>query len=199
MKSKLLVLITFASVLGVSQAVASPITYNVSDSAGVLSFTGTITTDGNAGILASGDISNWSITINGFTTVYTLTPSNSSVHFDGVSELSATATTLSWLWSNGIGNITSDFKIELLNLPARAFFLYEQSSSIDVGVLALDAQSATGGSDTIRDLGETADTFGAAVSTTPLPATLPLFAAGLGALGLFGWRRKRQAAALTAA
>src|SRR4029078_2988664 len=29
---------------------------------------------------------------------------------------------------------------------------------------------------------------------TPLPAALPLFATGLGALGLIGWRRKRQAA-----
>jgi hypothetical protein len=27
---------------------------------------------------------------------------------------------------------------------------------------------------------------------TPLPAALPLFATGLGALGLFGWRRKRK-------
>ena len=30
---------------------------------------------------------------------------------------------------------------------------------------------------------------------TPLPATLPLFATGLGGLGLFGWRRKRKAQA----
>jgi hypothetical protein len=30
-------------------------------------------------------------------------------------------------------------------------------------------------------------------STTPLPAALPLFATGLGALGLLGWRRKRKA------
>jgi hypothetical protein len=30
---------------------------------------------------------------------------------------------------------------------------------------------------------------------TPLPATLPLFATGLGALGLLGWRRKRKAQA----
>jgi len=36
------------------------------------------------------------------------------------------------------------------------------------------------------------------VSGTPLPATLPLFASGLGALGLIGWRRKRKAAALAA-
>jgi hypothetical protein len=30
------------------------------------------------------------------------------------------------------------------------------------------------------------------VSPTPLPAALPLFATGLGVLGLFGWRRKRK-------
>ena len=30
------------------------------------------------------------------------------------------------------------------------------------------------------------------VAETPLPAALPLFATGLGALGLFGWRRKRR-------
>ena len=37
-----------------------------------------------------------------------------------------------------------------------------------------------------------------AVSTVPLPAALPLFATGLGALGLLGWRRKRKVAALGA-
>ena len=31
---------------------------------------------------------------------------------------------------------------------------------------------------------------------TPLPAALPLFVTGLGALGLIGWRRKRKAAAV---
>jgi hypothetical protein len=30
---------------------------------------------------------------------------------------------------------------------------------------------------------------------TPLPATLPLFATGLGALGLLGWRRKKRSIA----
>jgi hypothetical protein len=37
----------------------------------------------------------------------------------------------------------------------------------------------------------------AADATTPLPATLPLFAGGLGALGLLGWRRKQKAQAGT--
>jgi SAM-dependent methyltransferase len=32
-------------------------------------------------------------------------------------------------------------------------------------------------------------------AAAPLPATLPLFASGLGAMGLFGWRRKRKNAA----
>jgi hypothetical protein len=35
-------------------------------------------------------------------------------------------------------------------------------------------------------------------TVTPLPAALPLFATGLGALGLFGWRRKKKAPALAA-
>jgi hypothetical protein len=37
------------------------------------------------------------------------------------------------------------------------------------------------------------------ISATPLPAALPLFASGLGALGLLGWRRKRKAQAARAA
>ena len=40
---------------------------------------------------------------------------------------------------------------------------------------------------TVTDLGP--------VSTVPLPAALPLFATGLGALGLLGWRKKRKAIA----
>jgi probable HAF family extracellular repeat protein len=34
------------------------------------------------------------------------------------------------------------------------------------------------------------------ISQTPLPAALPLFATGLGGLGLLGWRRKRKAQAV---
>jgi hypothetical protein len=37
------------------------------------------------------------------------------------------------------------------------------------------------------------------VSTTPLPAALPLFATGLGALALLRWRRKQKNAAAIAA
>jgi hypothetical protein len=43
------------------------------------------------------------------------------------------------------------------------------------------------------------NTVGGNNSATPLPAALPLFATGLGALGLLARRRKRKAAALAAA
>jgi hypothetical protein len=36
------------------------------------------------------------------------------------------------------------------------------------------------------------------LTATPLPAALPLFATGLGVMGLLGWRRKRQDAVLAA-
>ena len=39
------------------------------------------------------------------------------------------------------------------------------------------------------------DISGSITAATPLPAALPLFATGLGALGLLGWRRKRKAQA----
>lgn len=39
---------------------------------------------------------------------------------------------------------------------------------------------------------------GTAATATPLPAALPLFATGLGAFGLLGWRRKKKSTALAA-
>ena len=66
--------------------------------------------------------------------------------------------------------------------------------------LSFTADSA---STTIEFLGDSAnissryiglDDVDVELATTPLPAALPLFASGLGALGLFGWRKKRKAA-----
>ena len=53
--------------------------------------------------------------------------------------------------------------------------------------------------DPSNDISVTGVALGTVVSTTPLPATLPLFATGFGVLGLFNWRRKRKDASAPAA
>jgi hypothetical protein len=40
------------------------------------------------------------------------------------------------------------------------------------------------------------DNLDITINQTPLPAALPLFATGIGGLGLLGWRRKRKAQAV---
>jgi hypothetical protein len=50
--------------------------------------------------------------------------------------------------------------------------------------------------ETMSSAGGFSFNYGVAADTTPLPATLPLFATGLGAIGLLGWRRKRKARAV---
>ena len=55
----------------------------------------------------------------------------------------------------------------------------------------------TGGTDIYSDrrIAAIFDISDVTYNETPLPAALPLFATGLGALGLLGWRRKRKALA----
>jgi hypothetical protein len=56
---------------------------------------------------------------------------------------------------------------------------------IGIGILTLIDGGGLGG-----DI-----SFSLVAEQTPLPAALPLFTTGLGALGLLGWRRKRKQAA----
>lgn len=57
-------------------------------------------------------------------------------------------------------------------------------------LVTFTVSSGTIGSVVLTDTGTAAFEYG--ISATPLPAALPLFASGLGAMGLFGWRRKRK-------
>jgi hypothetical protein len=52
-----------------------------------------------------------------------------------------------------------------------------------------------GGAGPDKDFDDMVVRIAAAPIATPLPGALPLFATGLGALGLLGWRRKRKNAA----
>jgi hypothetical protein len=83
--------------------------------------------------------------------------------------------------------------------PAAYFGIDTRSSLTDSGKIDVCAVEAGGiCSDRNDDVGGrflAPGIWSVSESAVPLPAALPLFAAGLGALGLIGWRRKRNAAA----
>jgi hypothetical protein len=88
----------------------------------------------------------------------------------------------------------------LANLP----FLSAQNFNFSAGEIYLDL--AVFGVDSTGPFVSTTPLYSnngppipPAIPPTPLPAALPLFATGLGALGLLGWRRKRKGAAVAAA
>ena len=64
------------------------------------------------------------------------------------------------------------------------------SSLDDIAGIAITGSILNGSSSESNITGITGN-----ITATPLPATLPLFATGLGAMGLFGWRRKRKSQA----
>ena len=79
---------------------------------------------------------------------------------------------------------TADESVSLLVLLANGISITETGllQEVNGGVADLTVQF-------------TSDVSDADVSATPIPAAFPLFATGLGALGLLGWRRKRKAQA----
>lgn len=86
------------------------------------------------------------------------------------------------------GNYTSGTKHEIFG---GVFFPSALPSTLDISTSSL--ASILGGPGTIDYSINISLPSGAYV--TPLPAALPLFASGLGALGLLRWRRKRAAPA----
>jgi len=155
---------------------------------------GTITTDGNFGVLSATDIFAWNLTISSDTHVpiITLTNANSAV---SVSGSGLTATPLFLLF-----NYNSDPKafLKFTEDPsiADSRIIYESGSSFGF----FGAQGCTppvpGLESCENQPAEFRSGIGVVGVVTPLPAALPLFATGLGALGLLGRYRKRKAAAL---
>jgi hypothetical protein len=135
----------------------------------------------------------------GASSLCTILPANSPL-LPGSFTLDFGANTISWehVASTGayptgtfVGWVFSD-----LNFGAAIAAVTLDSS----GISGLDASrvSFTADSISLNLQGVTVSdpnrwTLTVAVSETPLPAALPLFATGLGALGLLGWRRKRKA------
>lgn len=86
------------------------------------------------------------------------------------------------------GNYTTGTKHEIFG---GVFFPSALPTTLDISTSSL--ASILGGSGTIDY--SINISLPAGLYVTPLPAALPLFASGLGALGLLFWRRRREAAA----
>jgi hypothetical protein len=155
-------------------------TDNLSNLPATVTVTGTIVTDCDSCFLQQTDISSWSFTFSGGLTGSASGGTSDPPGITG-NVLSASGGVLTYE-SGGDAIFTGTGQSQMafgLNVETQLRAQILTSENV-LGSVTLPFQIAT------EEI----------VSTTPLPAALPLFATGLGGLGLLGWRRKRKAQAV---
>jgi len=193
MKSGLFKAVAVIALLGGTPALAATKTYDMAEITSDFAITGSIVTDGNFGVLTQADILSWNLAINffGVGVTHVIGPTSvplGRVAFQG-SALTADNFGLFWNFNDASGSME--------------FQLFDQSNHVslvdlETGVLLAQVQDIFGHSHTSfitpsGNLQFAIDPTAFDAIATPLPAALPLFATGLGVLGLLGWRRKRRA------
>ena len=181
---------------------------------GDLTLTGTITTDGNLGALTLSNFLDWDLTVSS-------TSLSASYEFFGPAHGPTSNSTLHLAQDNVVATYTTlflpypgvfDLEAGGCNACGQAvvtpsppgfnveYFRVCNSAGacdeVEIGLSLSGVQLADAGVQTSsdnNDQGENNNDQGNNLSQVPLPATLPLFATGLGALGLLGWRRKKAA------
>ncbi len=192
---KLLVLIACTALLSVSQAEATTFTYTVDIVDGGNSVTGTIQTNA-LGALNQVNITDWNLKLtDGASTGNLLGPlsgNNSIINLVGT-DLAATT---SGLFFN-FGDTTTSAFFRLGSSAGDVVFnavdIFQAEAVCGMGCVTpafLEIRVDPAITDNVAYPSMNVEI--ATIATTPLPATLPLFATGLGALGLLGWRRKRK-------
>lgn len=192
--SKIALGAVFALITMLQPAAAS--TYNFVSGVAGGGVKGTIETDGTIGTLTGGNIVNWNLILNDGTNTFTLIGNGSAGDNSDVALFSATGFTATST------SLVADFN--------DSGFLLFQSPFIGSGksflCLALNTNCGVAKNSvnflTNADLGSIVKTAQSgsvvfatsSVSAVPLPAALPLLAAGLGLLGGMGWIRGRKAA-----
>jgi PEP-CTERM motif len=164
--------------LAVTSALASPVTYDLTATfTGGATVTGSFTVDGNT--LTDFDLTLPSLPEPAYSTI---TPSNSYI---SISSLPSTQIESTYY---DAGSFYAAFlNLDLTSLPTDA-----NPTSLGFSSL-LQAPAYAGASwDYIGFLQSSSITLDTPVSATPLPATLPLFAGGLGFVGYLARRRKRS-------
>jgi hypothetical protein len=189
------------SLLNLSTAFANTV-YDVVDQGLFIRISGTITTDGTNGILSSTNIIDWNLAFLNLADLLssiTLTPiqsptlGNSVVIVTG-SDLSASPTSLTFNYSDTTSSAGALTFLGASCPPACAQFGYLSAAHFPPGSVFVLLGDQGFNSDFAS--GDRSGTqVIATAEATPLPAALPLFATGVGALGLLGWRRKRKQAA----
>ena len=184
MKAKLLGLLAFVSVLGLSPANAS--TYNVNFNIGAgNSVTGTMVTDCDTCVLNPINFISWSFMLNGGLGISS-SAVGASIVLSGISPLSATS------------GVIVDAPIPGMD--------YIQFFNPGINYLNFYAALTNGNYITYNISGPSpiiwianGQTLELATIVTPLPAALPLFATGLGVMAYLAKRRKRKSAVAIAA
>ena len=178
-----------AMLLGVGVCSATPITYNVNQTIGLGSVTGTIQTDGTTGVLGAPNIIGWNLALNGVGASLNLTNFNSSVFVNGT-DVTATATNL--FFNFGAANDGYLLFEVIFGAGARYYcdaatlqnFVCAHGSSV-VPQTIFDPSAQF-----VPQTGNQIIGVAGSISSVPEPATLSLLALGLVGLGV---ARRRSA------
>jgi len=144
-----------------------------------------------AGIISSAHSGTWAAFLNGF-------PSDTLLSQNLATTVGTQYTVSYWLTSDGL--TPNDFSVSfggttLTSSTNLSAFPYTQFSFNVTATSALTALVFGVGEEHGSFFLDDVSVNPTGVAAVPLPATFPLFATGLGALGLLGWRRKRKAQA----
>jgi hypothetical protein len=175
---------------GISSPLASPLTYNVSDGADGVTVTGSITTDGNLGILTQSDIIDFSLTLTDGSTSVTLLPPppwNAQVQLIG-SFLSATPTALQFDFGalNPSDFLTSH--LEFKDPATNQFVAYFHAGFGDPSSFQITANNVNNH----IDYREGVQTI-ATIASVPEPSTWAMMILGFAGVGAMTYRRRKSA------
>jgi hypothetical protein len=167
-------------------ALATPITYDVSDQAGSFSVSGTITTDGTIGALSGGDIIGWSLTIDNGASSTSFVKGFRDAAVEGTA-LTASASSLLFDFDDQQGG----FEIDDPDSTATYCVVGIGCSGFgSAGLVLVDAAGDFMGS---ARSGEQILASIASTETVPEPASIALLFAGAGASLTVARRRRRIA------